>query len=309
MLEYEVLRGGEFLDILTQLIDSARKRVYIATYIASLTSITEDVYYALARRRRSGVDVKVLLDGSSMEADRYNSRTVEFLNTLGVPTSRSSKFLHVKLYIVDNYAIIGSHNLTSMKGRESYEISVMLNSKRACSRLSEFFLSLYNGEEPEPHIDRDVLEDGTYYEIMTNCRILDDIYEKTLYSMKRVKALMYIATISKATKKYYRLLKEKEDEGVEVVLVLDGSFRISRHYNSKVHDYLKTLGLKKVVLTSKHNHAKVIVIDDYTIIGSHNLTSSSIAGRMELAVSLKNLSLANSMDYTIDDIFAAESSF
>ncbi|MEM1693965.1 MAG: phosphatidylserine/phosphatidylglycerophosphate/cardiolipin synthase family protein [Sulfolobales archaeon] len=306
MLEYEILRGEEFLDMLVQLVDSARRRVYIATYIATLTPWTEEVYYAAVRRLRAGVDVRFLLDGVSTEANRYNQSSTEFLRSLGVPVVRTDRFMHIKLYIVDNNVIVGSHNLAASRDRERYEVSVMFGSKRIASRLSSFFLSIYGGGNPNLSIDRDVLEDGTYYEIISNHRILDDIYEKTMYGSRRVKILMYIATLSKATRKYYRLLKNKRNEGIDVAVVLDGTFKVSRHYNTKVYSYLKSLGLDKVVLTSRHTHAKVVVIDDYTMIGSHNLTSSSLAGRMELAVVLRNSNLSNSMDYMVEDILARE---
>ncbi|MEM4583995.1 MAG: phosphatidylserine/phosphatidylglycerophosphate/cardiolipin synthase family protein [Ignisphaera sp.] len=305
MLEYEVLRGKEFFDILIQLIDNAKKRIYIATYIASLNPQTEELYYALARKLKSGVDVKFLLDGVSTEADKYNRLSTEFLNSLGVSVTRSNKFMHIKLYIVDNYVIIGSHNLSSPKSN-SYEVSLMLESKKIASRLSRFFLTIYSGKNPETSIDRDILEDGTHYEIMSNYRILDDLYEKTLYCSNRVKILMYIATLSKASKRYYRLLKEKEEEGVDIAVALDGVFKTSRRYNIEVYNYLKSIGLNRIVLTSRHNHAKIIVIDDYTMIGSHNLTSSSLAGRMELAIVLRNTNLSNSMSYMIEDIIARE---
>ncbi|MEM4619065.1 MAG: phosphatidylserine/phosphatidylglycerophosphate/cardiolipin synthase family protein [Ignisphaera sp.] len=306
MLEYEILRGSEFLDILIQLIDSAKKRIYIATYIASLNNQTEEVYYASARRHKYGVDVKFLLDGASSESDKYNRLSAEFLKSLGIPVIRTNKFMHIKLYIIDNYIIIGSHNLTAHKEKNSYDISVMIESKKASSKLSNFFLTIYNDKNPDLIIDKDILEDGTQYEIISNYMILDNIYEKTLYSSKRVKILMYIASLSKITKKYYKLLKDKESKGVDVAVVLDGMYRISRHYNTKVYKYLSSIGLKKIALTSRFNHAKIIVIDDYTTIGSHNLTSSSLAGRMELAIILKNNKLSTSMEYIIDDILAKE---
>ncbi|MEM1842473.1 MAG: phosphatidylserine/phosphatidylglycerophosphate/cardiolipin synthase family protein [Ignisphaera sp.] len=306
MLEYEILRGSEFLDILIQLIDSAKKRVYVATYIASLNKQTEEVYYAATRRHKHGVDVKFLLDGASRESDKYNRLSTEFLKSLGIPVIRTNKFMHIKLYIIDNHIIIGSHNLTAYKDKFSYDISVMIESKKASSKLSNFFLTIYNNKNPDLIIDKDILEDGTQYEIISNHMILDNIYEKTLNSSKRVKILMYIASLSKAIKKYYKLLKDKESKGVDVAVVLDGVYRISRYYNTKVYKYLLSIGLKKVALTSRFNHAKIIVIDDYTMIGSHNLTSSSLAGRMELAIILKNNNLSTSMEYIIDDILAKE---
>jgi len=45
-LEYELLLNREFLDVLEDVVDSAKKRVYIATYIASLSNATKRIYYA-----------------------------------------------------------------------------------------------------------------------------------------------------------------------------------------------------------------------------------------------------------------------
>lgn len=305
MLEYEVLRGGEFLDILTQLIDSARRRVYIATYIASLSPATEDVYYALAKRCRLGVDVKVLLDGVSGKADKYNSRTAEFLSSLGVPVARSNRFMHVKLYIVDDRVIVGSHNLTATP-RGGYEVSVMLNSRRAASELGDFYLAMYGGGHPRDVRYFDLLEDGTPFEVLSGHRILDMLIGRASSCTRRIKILMYIASTSSATRRFYRLLGEKARSGVGVTVVLDGSLRLSRYYNERAYRYMKEAGVEKVVLTSRHTHAKVVVLDNLTVIGSHNLTSSSIAGRAELSVCIWSPSLSGAMDYTVESIYEDE---
>lgn len=308
MLDYEVLHEGEHLEFLRSLVEEARRRIYFATYIATLNPRTEPLYYALARKRRSGVDVRVVLDGASGEADRYNRATAEFLLSLGVPVARTQRFMHVKLYIVDDYVVVGSHNLTYARRGGRYEISVAIRSRRAAGVLSKFVAGAFLGEEPEPGVYRDVLEDGTYYEVLANHRILQDLYEKTSLAGRRVKVAMYIATMSKFTKAYYGVLREKALSGVDVTVVLDGAFRAARRYNEEVYSYLRSLGLGKVALTSRHNHAKVVVVDDFTVIGSHNLTSSSIAGRLELAVVLRNSNLANAMDYAIEGIYESESS-
>ena len=83
-LDYELLLDKDFIHVLGDLVDSARKRIYIVSYIASLSKATEDIYYGIAAKNRQGVDVKIVLNGVSQEALKYNNETKEFLEKLGV---------------------------------------------------------------------------------------------------------------------------------------------------------------------------------------------------------------------------------
>jgi phosphatidylserine/phosphatidylglycerophosphate/cardiolipin synthase-like enzyme len=304
-LDYELLLNKDFLYVLRDLVDTAKRRIYIATYIASKSRVTEDIYYGIAAKQREGVDVKIIMNGASQEALKFNEETKEFLEKLGVKHIKLTKrFTHIKLYIVDDYFIIGSHNLSGSPFMRRFEISIMIHSRDMANKLSELFNDLLLFEDPETLVYRGVIpEIDIYYEVMANYRILRDIYEKTRFAWDRVKILMYIATLSRATMRYYNLLSVKVNEGLDVALLLNGASNLSVRYNKPVYDYLKSKGVERVMLTKDFVHSKLFVIDDFVIVGSHNLTSASIAGRLELALVIKSNNLANALDSIFESIW------
>ena len=298
-LEFELLLGGEFPRVLGELVDSARRRIYLASYVASLGGVVEDVYYGLAAKRRSGVDVRVVLDGVSRGALRLNRGVVELLRSLGVDCRLTRRLLHVKLYIVDDYSIVGSHNLVDPSATGRLDLSVMVYSRELADQLSNILHWVLEGGSPPPAVYRGVVGDA-YYEVHTGYSILHDVYEKTRLAGERVKAMMYIASLSRATERYYRLLREKQSEGVDVAVLLDGSEQ-TRSHNKPVHDYLRGLGVERVMLSETPLHTKLLVIDDFVVTGSHNLTSASLAGRLELTLTLKHRRLADALNHFFEN--------
>ena len=306
-LEYELLVNTDFLTVLRNLVDDARRRVYVATYVASLSDATKPIYYGLAYKWREGLDVAVILNGASQESLKYNTVTADFIRSLGVKNVKfTERFTHIKLYIVDDYFIIGSHNLSASSYLDRYEISLMVHSKRMSDKLAEFFRMLFMEEVAEPAVYRELMENGIYYEVMANYKILQDIYEKTFFASKRIKVMMYIATISRATLRYYALLKRKQEEGLDVAVMLNGASKLSLKYNKEVRDHLKRLGVRRAILTKRFIHTKLFVIDDWAIIGSHNLTAASIAGRLEMSLAIHSPSLANALDHLFEKMFSEE---
>lgn len=305
-LDYELLLNKEFIYVLRDLVDSAKRRIYIATYVASCSGVVEDIYYGIASKNKHGVDVKIVLNGASQEALKYNSETREFLAKLGIENVKlTKKFIHVKLYIVDDYFIIGSHNLSGSSFAGRQEISLMIRSKPMADKLSILFNEMIVREEAEALVYRDVVG-GVYYEVLVNYRILRDIYDKTRLSSNRVKILVYIASLSKATTRYYSLLRFKQDEGVNIAVLLNGASKMSRRYNEPVHDYLKKIGIRRVLLSKDFIHSKLFIIDDTVVLGSHNLTAASIAGRLELSLAIKSRSLADALDYLFEHIWSRQ---
>ena len=296
----------DFLYVLRDIVSSARKRIYVATYIASRSRITEDIYYAIADRVRRGVDVKIVLNGASEEALKFNKETVDFLYSIGVKHVKlTQRFTHIKLYIVDNYFIIGSHNLSGSPFMNRFEISIMIHSKDMADNLSNLFNDLILYEDTRSLIYRGIAFD-VYYEVLVNYRILRDIYQKTFFSSERIKVLMYIATLSTATKKYYSLLLKKQNEGVKTAVLLNGASKLSRRYNEQTYNYLKGIGLNRVMLSKNFIHAKLLILDDTVVVGSHNLTAASVAGRLELSLAINSSNLANALDYVFEDLWMRE---
>jgi len=305
-LEYELLLNRDFLTVLQDLVSEAGKRIYVASCIASLTKTTFDIYYAMAEKARKGVDVRVVLNGASEGVREFNEATANFLRSIGVDNVKlTEKSMCVKLYIVDDYFIIGSHNLSRPLFKNRYEVSLMIHSKNMSRVLSKVFMEILANERADPFAFRGVVYDA-YYEILANYRMLSDIFQKTLLSGQRVKIMMYIASMSKATTKYYRLLQDKQAEGVEVAVMLNGAQGSWRAYNERVYEFLKSIGISRAMLTSSFVHAKLLIIDDIVVLGSHNLTSASIAGRLELSVAVKSKTLANALDAIFEEKWREE---
>lgn len=297
-LRYEVLHGGEFIDVLGDLVDEAERRIYLASYVATLTEQTKDIYYGLLYKQRHGVDVKLLLNGQKME---YNQPTIAFLREIGLRGARllMERYTHMKLYIVDDRFIIGSHNLTA-PSENRYDVSLMIESMEAASVLSDMFLKLYNGDEILFTRLHGMLG-GLEYEVQVNEAVLERVYELTEAASERIKILMYQASLTPITKAYYGILRRKWEEGLDIAVLLNG-----RPYNAAAYRHLKNLGVDRVLLTKRFVHAKLYVIDDFVIIGSHNLTSSSLAGRLEMAIGIKSPNMADAFDKVIEDLYLKE---
>jgi len=84
----------------------------------------------------------------------------------------------------------------------------------------------------------------------------------------------YIASLSDVTKGVYYVLARKQKEGVDVRAVLNGVSREALRYNTATVEFLKSIGVRDVKLTSRFTHIKLHIIDNHFIVGYHNLTSS-----------------------------------
>jgi phosphatidylserine/phosphatidylglycerophosphate/cardiolipin synthase-like enzyme len=93
---------------------------------------------------------------------------------------------------------------------------------------------------------------------------------------------------------------------VDIAVLLNGASELSRRYNEPVAEYLRDLGLRRILLSERFIHAKLIVVDDYVILGFHNLTPSSVASRLELSMTIESKSLANALDTLFEHFYSEE---
>lgn len=93
----DFVREPEFhaLEIISNLILSAKESVYVAVYIFS----SEDLARALTVAKKRGIDVKVVLDASMEIA---SSSTLQLLRSCGIPVKiHDAKMMHLKLCVID----------------------------------------------------------------------------------------------------------------------------------------------------------------------------------------------------------------
>jgi len=107
---------------LARSIDRAEKAVRVAAYVTAFRIKKEgdpvgDLVKALRRKKESGLDVAVILDGPKKGASNYNPAMM-FLYFLGRTGFRyavnlRAPTLHMKVVIIDERkCFVGSHNLT-----------------------------------------------------------------------------------------------------------------------------------------------------------------------------------------------------
>jgi len=297
-LDFEILSSARFFKALTDLVDHAKKRVYIITYNFSLTRYTWDIVYGLVAKAKENVDVKVILNGASSKALKQNRKLGSYMNKLGFKNVvYTSKFLHTKLYVIDDYVITGSHNLAREVG---VDISLLIRSKKLADKLLEVVLNSLKGYVYAQSIRGTI--DGVPYEVVLNTSVITKFFEIAKEARDYIKILMYLASLSKVTKKFYMLLREKADENVDIFVLLNGTEDMCLRYNRPVWEYMRNLGLE-TMLSKIPVHAKLLVTETMTLIGSHNLTSSSIAGRVELSVAFRNAEMSEALSYFFDNVW------
>ena len=120
-----------------EMIKNAKEKIWIENYMLTSEKVADELILAKLR----GVDVRVIL-----EKRVYDGKNIELywrLKRAGVNVrwaSEEYKLTHSKLFIIDNYVIVGSHNMSDTAMYENREISVRI---RNCWDTLDYFLSLF----------------------------------------------------------------------------------------------------------------------------------------------------------------------
>ena len=131
-----VLFDEQFLPAAIDLIDNAKKRIYISTFKAELTTKPRGrklklFFDILAAQAADGLDVRLLISkrenyGHIPITNIFAVRNLKE-NKIKVRHLRDNRVCHAKLIIVDDYAaILGSHNLSIKSCHNNFEVSYSL---------------------------------------------------------------------------------------------------------------------------------------------------------------------------------------
>lgn len=129
-----------------ELIASAREHITLATYSAGNV---DDFITSLDKRRREGVDIRLLLetprsDGSGPDCPKVFERLLPYVNALEWPRrSRESHdwtSMHVKVLIRDSDAVlVTSANMSEAAMRHNMEVGVEIRGGTTAARLRQHF--------------------------------------------------------------------------------------------------------------------------------------------------------------------------
>lgn len=297
MFPIELVLPGEFVPLIERLLADSRRSIYIITYIFSFSPYTRRIIERLGRLCRSGRDVKILLNGVSSEALKFNKPVAEYLERRGCKVKLSTRFHHIKLYIVDDHVVIGSHNMSG-SGVSRLELSFLFSDHFFAERMRELAERIISEDTSSDSFDARVGEINV--RVLYNTSALSEVVWAIRRATKRISIMAYIATLSNYTRRIYDSIIRRR---VPATILLNGAQALSCRYNKPVCEYLSGHGHIKVALSKAFVHTKLYVADDTIITGSHNLTSASIAGRLELNVMMENPRLAVVMSGIIQKFF------
>ena len=115
---------------------------------------------------------------------------------------------------------------------------------------------------------------------------------------RRVYVAMFAATLSPSPRELIGAVAESRAREKLVVLEAGDSAPLSD--NERVIEYLRTRGVKAVLAPGGNTqHLKLVVADDWVIVGSHNWTERALARNDEVSIAIRSRKLA---ERAIEDI-------
>lgn len=135
MLQDKLLIDEQFLPAAKELISTAQKFIYIATFKAEIIAKPRGrglrkFFDTLESRVQRGLDVRVIINRTNPRGSipLSNFAATQELYKMNIPVRslRNDRICHAKLLIVDGEAaIVGSHNLSASSCRRNFEVSYL----------------------------------------------------------------------------------------------------------------------------------------------------------------------------------------
>ena len=138
---------------------------------------------------------------------------------------------------------------------------------------------------------------------------MDEIQYLLDSATSRIGVMMYIMTVHPKIRRIHDTIVRKYRSGVEVYIVLNGGGREPLKYNCETIRYLLSRGLPEecITLTKTRYHTKIVVVDDWVLSGSYNLSASVHIGKTEHAFLVRDRNIANSIYAVVKLTFISES--
>ncbi len=225
---------------------------------------------ALINAYQRGVKIKVLFDGKQ----EMNNSTISQLNAAGLQTRITSKqfnHAHAKVMLIDGIQMLimsGNFNTYTMNSERNY--GVFIYDTQDIKDMKKLFQHDWNkSDDLDLSCTRLLISP-----INARTHILDLINRA---NQRLNMEVMYITD-----KEVLKAIKDKTDMGVEVRVLLAHPSWIKSNYKTAKELALNNISVK--YFDAYDLHAKVVIADDMALVGSHNLSSTSIEKNREVGV-------------------------
>lgn len=258
-----------------ELIQGAGKYIHILFLEIHQDEITTPLMEELISARKRGVEVQVLLE----DTFSCNRQSLSYLKGKGIEARFDSpnKFLHHKLMIIDGKEVLlGSTNWSYMSLDYNNETNVLIRDSTIARYYENYFQLLWEDPTREPEIPALKIKEVIPLAIKRD-------YSNTLHNLlsqaqQRIHIIMY-------GMRYYPQYRhsivntilgdliEAKKRGVEVKVLLDksGYNQKLNRFNQEAARYLEENGVEvRFDSPEVHTHAKLVVVDGATFLGSSN---------------------------------------
>lgn len=129
--------------IIIKNIDSAKEFINIAMY----TFTDREIAQAILRAKDRGVDIKIYLDRSQVNAKYGKSRYFVNNGIEGIRISSNNYIMHNKFAVIDNKIVItGSYNWTASAGERNDENLLVIDNENIIEKYQNQFNNLWNNK-------------------------------------------------------------------------------------------------------------------------------------------------------------------
>ncbi len=308
-----ILNGEQAYKDIVELIESARKRIHLATFIFADDEVGKSLAGLLEKKAEQGVQVRLLLDSLGSFMVRHPSfkglkskggEAVFFNPVIHMPLrGRANLRYHRKLLIIDSQkALLGGMNIAKEyigpQPDSGRWIDLGLEAEGACVRDMEAVFGedwkFATGEKP----GREIVE-GPEAPGESSLRVIaggpdvmwDPLYDTLISLIYQASKRIWIATPYFIPDDALNMaLKLAARRGVDVRVLVP---RKSNHFLADLArgTYLRDLLRSgcQVSLVEKMMHAKAVLVDgDYAILGSANFDMRSLLLNYEIGVMIRS---------------------
>ncbi|OGS21780.1 MAG: hypothetical protein A2252_06540 [Elusimicrobia bacterium RIFOXYA2_FULL_39_19] len=283
------VNNREYLPALLNLINTAKKEIYISQYLFNNDITTSKIKTALKNAYERKVTIKILFENSVYD----NADSFRELSFFGIETKMDTKFkkTHQKLVIADNQVLFGSTNFSKSSIDNNNETNILLSGADIAGYFRDYFDKLWQNSnvtikpETEELNGITILHGKKYQEV-----ILNEIQNARkevfviMYNMKH-----YPGENNNNVNALINALAEAKNNGVQVKILLEksGFDKELNKTNEETAAYLKQKGVNvKFDSIKTITHSKLIIIDNKTVISSSNWTLTAIKHSREISAVL-----------------------
>ncbi|MBO8160944.1 MAG: phospholipase [Thermosipho sp. (in: Bacteria)] len=230
-------------DTVVEFINNSKTFLYISSYSLNHAQIISEIN----KLGECGVDVKILLEVPNPQLGRK------------VKIDYEKSLHHAKFMVNDSGVLFGSSNFTESGLETGFNDLIIFDT--FVEQFRNLFLNLW------------------YYGRIVGCSPFlvvgyDEVETEILKLLSKSKNRIYVSVYAFTNEKIFTLLKYKEAKGVDVRIITDSWFKISKLKPYPVRNF-------KIIYDPMLHH-KFIIVDDKVILGSANYTVNGLTKNFEM---------------------------